>query len=102
VDKKYPLYGRDNIAAILYGVGNEAIIFCGHYHLPDEKTSRNLKQFVTPAASFQIVKQAPSMQIHNRHFGYRIINIDNENIETDILLYSNGSFISAGEHLCDT
>jgi 3',5'-cyclic AMP phosphodiesterase CpdA len=95
VDKKYPLYGRDNIASLLYSISNEVIIFCGHYHLPDEKIIKNIKQFVTPAASFQVVKEAPTLQIHNRHFGYRIITVDNENISTEILLYTNGNFVSA-------
>jgi 3',5'-cyclic-AMP phosphodiesterase len=92
VDRLYPLYGREKIAEQLQRHKKEVLVFCGHYHVSDERVAGNITQFVTPAVSFQIVKEAESLQIHNNYFGYRIITLDEDSVTTDILIYKNGSF----------
>jgi len=94
VDRLYPLYGRESIAEQLQRQKNEVLDFSGHYHVSDKQVEGNVTQFVTPAVSFQIVKEAESLQIHNNYFGYRIITVDNDRVTTVILLYKNGSFNS--------
>ena len=94
VDRLYPLYGRERIVEQLQRHKNEVLVFCGHYHVSDERVAGNITQFVTPAVSFQIVKEAEPLQIHNNYFGYRIITVDKAHVTTEILIYKNGSFNS--------
>jgi 3',5'-cyclic-AMP phosphodiesterase len=94
VDRLYPLIGREKIVSELQNMNNEILVFSGHYHVADKRSNRNITQFVTPAASFQIVKDEASLQIHNKYFGYRIISIDDVRVNTEILIYQSGSFNS--------
>ena len=94
VDRLYPLYGRERIVEQLLRHKKEVLVFCGHYHVSDERVQGNITQYVTPAVSFQIVKEAESLQVHNNYFGYRIISVDKDRVTTEILTYKNGSFNS--------
>ena len=49
---------------------------------------KNVKQFITQSTSFQIVKNAKNIEIDNSTFGYRILNIENDRIETEIINFS--------------
>jgi Icc protein len=92
VDREYPLQGRDAIAAVLHSVPNQVAIFCGHYHMADTQTSGNITQIVTPASSYQIVKQATAIEKDNSTFGYRLITFGAANMETQLLMYRAGAF----------
>ena len=94
VDRLYPLYGRERIVELLQRHKNEVVVFCGHYHVSDERVAGNITQLVTPAVSFQIVKESESLQIHNNYFGYRLITVDKSRLTTEILIYKDGSFNS--------
>jgi 3',5'-cyclic-AMP phosphodiesterase len=60
----------------------------------DEQTNLNIKQVVTPSASFQIVKNASSIEIDTSSFGYRIIKLEQEGLSSEVLMYKDGSFTS--------
>jgi 3',5'-cyclic-AMP phosphodiesterase len=94
IDQKYPLHGREQIKQVLQSSRSEVTIFCGHYHMNDEQTNLNIKQVVTPSASFQIVKNASSIEIDTSSFGYRIITLEQEGLTSEVLMYKDGSFTS--------
>ncbi len=85
-DKEFPLLGREKIKEALHKHKNEVYIFCGHYHTIDERTDRNITQFITPAASFQMADQEGEIVKDASWFGYRIINIANGDISSQVVL----------------
>ncbi len=89
VDKLYPLKNRAVLKDALVKCNNEIIIFCGHYHMQDETNFQNISQFITAAASFQIKKDAEELVIENDCFGYRIININEDNISSAIISFQH-------------
>lgn len=80
------LRDRDEIKSLLIGAGCEISVFSGHYHMIDEVSEANIRQFVTPAVSYQIVKQSDELQADAGTFGYRILEIDGAEIETQAVL----------------
>lgn len=94
IDRLYPLKGREEIKALLHGSKCEIIVMCGHYHTTDERVEGNIRQIVTPAGSYQIKKNTDTIQVINDTFGYRIINIHNDEITTKLMLYEDGHFVS--------
>lgn len=93
IDKKYPLHGREKISALLKDYNNHIHIFCGHYHMQDEKSIGNIRQYITPAASYQIKKHADKIETESDTFGYRLIKIDKQQMETQVIFRKNGKFI---------
>lgn len=85
VDRKYPLENRDGIKSLLLGYGKKVTVFCGHYHIEDETSQANIKQYVTPAISYQIKKGTVEMEGDATYFGYRMIYVDGTKIETEIV-----------------
>ena len=85
IDKLYPLKNREKIKSALFQLTNKVFIFCGHYHCSDEKTEKNITQLVTLAASYQIEKNSETLKTSNQLFGYRIIQIDKDNIESALI-----------------
>lgn len=79
------LRDRDEIRSLLLGIDCEISIFCGHYHMIDETREANIRQFVTPAVSYQIVKQSDALQADTVAFGYRILEIDGAEIATRVV-----------------
>lgn len=89
VDSMYPLQNRTAVKNCLMSSGKEITVFCGHYHLDDERTIGKLRQIVTPASSFQIVKSADEFVVDATEFGYRIIEFKAGKIETEIKMFKN-------------
>ena len=87
VDKLYPLKNRENLVEILLQHRKQVTVFCGHYHLNDERQHDTIRQITTQALSFQLLKNAPEISIDNVHFGYRIIEIHENSIETEIITF---------------
>ena len=85
VDKLYPLKNRSELKEILLSFKNKVSIFCGHYHMNDEQTFKNIKQYTTQSMSYQLVKNVAEIQIDNKNFGYRIIKIQKDKIETELI-----------------
>jgi len=92
VDRQYPLENREKIKNILQQCKKEVTIFCGHYHLNESRKEGNITQFITPAASFQIIKNLADIEVNTSFFGYRIISIDKDKINSEVLLYRSGVF----------
>ena len=89
IDLKYPLHNRDELKDILLDYKKEIIIFCGHYHLEDESTYKNIKQIITPACSYQTIKDADQIELDTKKFGYRIINFSDEECTSECIFFIN-------------
>ncbi|GAB3931295.1 metallophosphoesterase family protein [Mucilaginibacter myungsuensis] len=87
IDRKYPLHGRDQVKKALLSNLGPVTIFCGHYHMDDMQQVGNITQYVTPAASYQIAKEAGGIEKDNGKFGYRIVRIDEKNIQTELVMF---------------
>jgi len=81
------LNAREKIRAALLEAARETVIFCGHYHMDDDAIDGNIRQFVTPAASYQIVKVSDEIAIDEQSFGYRLIEIDGSEISTEVVMF---------------
>ncbi|GAB5527877.1 MAG: hypothetical protein Roseis2KO_57490 [Roseivirga sp.] len=88
VDAKYPMKNREVIRKILFDTNLEVTVFCGHYHLEDERTEQNIRQLVTPAISYQMVKSHKKL-VDNSVFGGRIIHISPDSIDTEVVMFAN-------------
>ena len=87
VDRLHPLEGRQSIVAELQKLTQKTTVFCGHYHMPDERTSGQIEQMVTPAVSFQIIKDAEPLEINTESFGYRIIHFGKHGVTTETVSF---------------
>jgi 3',5'-cyclic AMP phosphodiesterase CpdA len=88
VEQHYALKGREDLRELLLESGQETTIFCGHYHLEDERTEQNIRQMVSPALSYQMVK-SEEKAIDATKFGARLIHISPEQIETEVITFNN-------------
>jgi Icc protein len=93
VDRLYPLQNRDRVATLLEEQKVPVYIFCGHYHLPDFQVRGNIKQAVSPSASFGIERYHEPLVIDPASFGYRIIEADGEKVKSHVLFFSEGRFV---------
>ncbi len=89
VDRVYPLRNRDELKALLNNHSAAVTIFCGHYHMNDEQELGNIRQITSQSLSFQLVKNEKEITVDNSTFGYRIIEIDKDNIQTQLIHFDN-------------
>ncbi|MBI3259321.1 MAG: metallophosphoesterase family protein [Ignavibacteriae bacterium] len=87
LDTPYSLRNQEAVREVLLRCNNKVKIFCGHYHMPDERTYNNITQFITPVSSYQVKKDSDTVEIVTDHFGYRLITIDNGNVDSEVLLF---------------
>ena len=84
VDEIGKLKNRDTLLAILENHRKEVVIFCGHYHMVSKIEYKNCTQYITPAVSFQIEKLKDEIKINTDFFGYRILEIKNNSITSQV------------------
>lgn len=89
VDKRFALHQRDRIQTELLKIENKIHIFSGHYHFDDVRNNANIRQYVTPASSYQVEKIPDTIEINNSTFGYRIIELNEHRIDTDLVMFKN-------------
>lgn len=85
--REFPLKGSEKIKNALLEYTNEIYIFCGHLHLDDVQKEKNLTQWVTPAASYPLKKYSETTERDNLSFGYRIIEIEKDSINTKTVMF---------------
>jgi Icc protein len=85
MDNRYPLIGRERIQLALRQHNKKVCIFSGHYHTADEQSCGNIAQYVTPATSFQVMKQKGMVKYDTVNFGYRTIIINEDRINTQVV-----------------
>ena len=54
--------------------------------MDDESIDGNVRQFTTPAVSYQINKTASRIIIDKQSFGYRLITIDGAEVDTKLVM----------------
>jgi hypothetical protein len=91
VDKLYAQQNRETVKECLQQSKKPVTLFCGHYHMPDDQTAGKIRQFITPACSFQITPSAEEIIIDSSTFGYRIISFANGALETSLRLFEKES-----------
>lgn len=89
VDEIGRLKNRDRLTTILTEITNNVTIYCGHYHMESYVTYKNIKQYITPAVSFQIKKNPNDIEIDTSTSGYRIIHIEKNKISSKVKLLNN-------------
>ena len=85
VDKVYPLKNREELKSVLLAFKKNVTLFCGHYHMNDEQEFKNIKQYTTQSMSFQLMKNATEIEVDNKNFGYRVIEIHKNKIENELI-----------------
>lgn len=87
LDTEYPLNNREAVKKLFLKQKQDIIIFCGHYHMDDKSEFNNIIQFITPAGSYQAVKEADNLELNTNLFGYRIINFGKGEINSDTVWF---------------
>ncbi len=88
-DRSFPLAEREKVEQILLKSPTPIDLFCGHYHFNDQRVKQNITQRITMASSVQVVKEAEEVELSNETFGYRIINLDNDRVSTEIVTFNS-------------
>jgi len=88
VDNRFALKERNRIKTKLLNLENDVIIFCGHYHFEDESNNDNIRQYTTPASSYQVEKIPNEIKVNNDTFGYRIIELNEKGIYIVLVMLS--------------
>ena len=84
IDNRHALKDRESIQQILYETGKEVTVICGHYHLEDERSTGNIHQMVTPAASY-LIEKSEQLKFRDGIFGYRILEISPQKVESNVI-----------------
>ena len=87
MDNIYPLKDREKLETLLLESKKRITIFCGHYHFEDCSHLENITQFITPSASIQVEKIIGQIKFNPNTFGYRIIELTNDNLNTELILF---------------
>jgi Icc protein len=89
VDKQFALKERNKIKIELLNLENDVSIFCGHYHFEDERSNGNIRQYITPASSYQVEKIPNEIKVNNDTFGYRTIELNKKEINTELVIFDS-------------
>jgi len=92
LDQRFPLKNRDELNKVLQECSQEITMFCGHYHMEDDRKEGNIHQYITPAISYQVAKLSDRVEIGNTTFGYRIIEINENSISTEAVMFSSENY----------
>src|SRR5690606_37734615 len=87
MDNIYPLKDRDKLKDLLLKSKKRITIVCGHYHFEDCSHLENITQFITPSSSIQAVKIIGEIKLNPNTFGYRIIELTNDDLNTELILF---------------
>lgn len=86
IDKMYALKNRETIISKFQKLLNKVIVFSGHYHMAEKIIFNNITQYITPAISYQVNKNAKALETTNEYFGYRIIKLNGADMETEVVI----------------
>ena len=82
MDRMYPLKNRNDVINILNKTNKKTYIFCGHYHWEQKMHVGNITQYITPSLLYQLDQHADILRIGSIDFGYRVIRISKDDVET--------------------
>jgi len=81
------LQDREQVNACLQECKKDVTLFCGHYHMLDAAVEGTIRQFVTPAASYQILRDAKEIILDSTVFGYRLIHLGKKELQTEVVMF---------------
>lgn len=83
MDREHPLTNRIKVEDILHQSGKKVTVISGHYHHEVENSSVEIRQFIAPAVSYQILN-SKFYQADTESFGYLVLEFSEQsiNIET--------------------
>ena len=84
---EYPLHGSEALANLIHHSGQEVYLFCGHLHITDEQKVHKITQWVTPAGCLQVKRESPTTEILNTSYGYRIIELSDQKVESSVRVF---------------
>src|SRR5690606_16972493 len=85
MDSKHALQNQTELLNILYAHPYSISIFCGHYHIAKELITKNIHVYICPSTYYQINPVGLQFSIGSKTIGFRIINIHNETIQTEVV-----------------
>ncbi|WP_375334293.1 metallophosphoesterase family protein [Flagellimonas sp. C4] len=88
VDRQFALKNRNLLRTELQNLEKDVVIFCGHYHFEDERSNGNIRQYITPASSYQVEKIPDEIKVSSATFGYRIIELNKNKLNTEVILFT--------------
>jgi len=91
VDEIGRLKNRKDLTTILTETPNEITIYCGHYHMESTLVYKNITQYITPAVAFQIEKEISEIKINTVISGYRIIQLENNELSSAVKILNNAN-----------
>jgi Icc protein len=91
------LKDRDRVSALLRRTSGDIVVFCGHYHMEDDVTCGNVRQFSTPAVSYQIVKAGVDIELDTSRFGYRLIELNGSQMATRVVWFDRESALPCAQ-----
>lgn len=91
VDEIGRLKNRKEVLSLLTAAPNEITVFCGHYHMESSLHHQNVRQYITPAVSYQIEKKPDEIVIDTHCFAYRIITIKKHQVSSIIKTFSDAN-----------
>lgn len=91
VDKIGRLRERNEIIHLLENCFKKITIFCGHYHLESTTIYKNITQYITPAVSFQMIKNTNKIEIDTATYGYRIIELEKGKVYSKTKLFTDAN-----------
>jgi len=93
VDTVYPLHNRDDVQQLLQQSRQQVTVFCGHYQMPDKRSSGKIIQYITPAVSFQVKKFAREIEVTTNLFAFRIITLTEHAVKTQLMVNFYDTFM---------
>lgn len=91
VDEIGRLRNRNEVIHLLETSSSEINIFCGHYHMESILFYKNIKQYITPAISFQMIKNPNAIEIDRSSYGYRIIELAKNKVYSKTQLFTDAN-----------
>ncbi|MEL7145889.1 MAG: metallophosphoesterase [Bacteroidota bacterium] len=88
IDREHFLKNRVEVQQLLEKFQRPVYVFSGHYNLDDVQNVGKVRQFITPAISYQVTKRADPIETHITTFGYRIVQIEESKLTEKLITLS--------------
>lgn len=85
MDGKYAFQQPQEFQEICKKTNKPVTVFCGHYHNEISIIRDNINVFITPSTYLQIGMKSEAFEVEHRIPGFRIIDITDNNIKTNVI-----------------
>ncbi|MEO1451678.1 MAG: metallophosphoesterase [Bacteroidota bacterium] len=84
-DRRFPLKNREPLQVLLKQAAKPVTLLCGHYHCASDTISGQIRQLLTPAASYQIEHHPSEIKINENGFYYRLLTLEDSGLHTELI-----------------